>query len=485
MVFSVLLYWDGYRGAVRLWEGSAAYTHCFLIIPIALFLVWTNRDDLRGYALRPSAWGAVVVGLFGGVWFFAYLSGVAEGVHIALVGMMQGVLLGLLGPRLCRRVLLPLLYLWLMVPTGDFLIGPLQTITVQAASLMLEWSGVSTFHEGLTIEVPSGLYTVAPGCAGLNFLLAGLATALAFAELAYRRWTRKLAFVAAMIVVAVVGNALRVFLIILIAPVITWKVDIVDDHLLYGWGFFSFLLLAVMTVGFMFREEILPRRQDGVTEEQPVKWTVAGPVVAGLAVALVLPAAIARAGWPDVPVPVSGPAPGLTCGEFAPVAASAEWGAGFSGIDTYAAAGCEIAGRHVDLAAVVLRQPVRHGKIIGMERRAMDPERWGRVARTHASVRLEGVMVPVQADVLFSGGRSLLVWSLFHVDGAWREPGLSTALADLRAEVLGHPRRAAMLVAATEFSEGQEAEAAQTLAILLGARSGAAAMIQEASEARP
>ena len=40
--------------AVRTWETSTAYNHCFLVIPIALYLLWDRRFDLVGIAPRPT-----------------------------------------------------------------------------------------------------------------------------------------------------------------------------------------------------------------------------------------------------------------------------------------------------------------------------------------------------------------------------------------------------------------------------------------------
>ncbi len=39
--------------AVQTWDASTAYNHCFLIIPITLFLVWDRRHDLTGIAVQP------------------------------------------------------------------------------------------------------------------------------------------------------------------------------------------------------------------------------------------------------------------------------------------------------------------------------------------------------------------------------------------------------------------------------------------------
>ena len=34
--------------AVQTWDSSTAYNHCFLVIPITLYLLWDRRQDLAG-----------------------------------------------------------------------------------------------------------------------------------------------------------------------------------------------------------------------------------------------------------------------------------------------------------------------------------------------------------------------------------------------------------------------------------------------------
>ena len=39
--------------AVQTWDDSTAYNHCFLVIPIVLYLLWDRRESLRGLAACP------------------------------------------------------------------------------------------------------------------------------------------------------------------------------------------------------------------------------------------------------------------------------------------------------------------------------------------------------------------------------------------------------------------------------------------------
>src|ERR1700733_413529 len=40
--------------AVQTWDASTAYNHCFLVIPIVLYLLWDRRFDLTGIPARPT-----------------------------------------------------------------------------------------------------------------------------------------------------------------------------------------------------------------------------------------------------------------------------------------------------------------------------------------------------------------------------------------------------------------------------------------------
>ena len=46
--------------AVTVWEQSTAYNHCFLVIPIVLYLIWDRRDTLHGVSADPYPLAALL-----------------------------------------------------------------------------------------------------------------------------------------------------------------------------------------------------------------------------------------------------------------------------------------------------------------------------------------------------------------------------------------------------------------------------------------
>lgn len=235
-----------------LWTHSSAYNHAWLVPLVSLWLIRERRGALP--VPRPGLPGLPLIGLAVVVWYVSRRAGIAEGSHFALMAMVQGLLLTALGLAAYRAMIFPLSYLWLMVPTGAFLVPLLRRIATDLSAGLLRLSGIPVYEENFVFEVPSGVYWIEPGCAGLNFLLASLALSLAFVAVTYRGWAKRLAGVAVALAVAVVGNAVRIWGIIAIAHVSRHRIDIVDDHLLWGWGFFALLMMVAMTVGLRFRD---------------------------------------------------------------------------------------------------------------------------------------------------------------------------------------------------------------------------------------
>lgn len=297
LVLLLAIYAETASTAVALWSHASAYSYAFLIAPISAFLIWRERGSLAGLSPEPAWIGLAVVAAFAVVWLAADFLWIAEGRHIALMGMIQGLLLAILGFRIYRRLAFPLLYLWLMVPTGTFLIAPLQHISHAGALALIKLSGIPVFADGMLIEVPEGRFVVEPGCAGLNFILAALALSLLYAKLNYRSARARVVCVALALATSIVANIVRIYLIIVLTQVTHRQLDIADDHLLYGWGFFGAIMLAMMWWGGRFAAADLVSEPFAPVASTAPPMRVAAVAAAALVIAAV-PAALSAATAP-------------------------------------------------------------------------------------------------------------------------------------------------------------------------------------------
>ena len=105
-----LLFHGEVVAAVQTWNNSTAYNHCFLVIPIAFYLLWDRRAALVGVPrqLMPTA---LLLGVpLAAVWLVSERLGIMEGRQLAAVSFVEVLFLAMLGKRLWWAVAGPLLY---------------------------------------------------------------------------------------------------------------------------------------------------------------------------------------------------------------------------------------------------------------------------------------------------------------------------------------------------------------------------------------
>jgi exosortase A len=245
----LLAYWPSWASMVQVWWQTTTFHHGFLIAPIAAALVWRLRPELARLAPTPEPLGLVALAGCAAAWLLGHAGDVQLLQHLAVVGMLVGAALTLLGRQVTRVIAFPLAFLFLMVPFGEGIVPWLQDFTAHFAVALLRLVGVPVFHDGVLIETPSGLFEVAEACAGIRFLIANLVVAVLFAHLALRKPWKWVLFLALGVVVPIVANGLRAFAIVYIAYLTDNAYAAGVDHLVYGWGFFTAVMLVLLLLG--------------------------------------------------------------------------------------------------------------------------------------------------------------------------------------------------------------------------------------------
>ena len=282
------LSWDSVTAMVTTWYNISAYNHGFIIFPVAAYLAWERRWRLRELHLQPCWPGLLVVTGFALLWLLSRGASLLEGEQFAYIGILQGLILTIMGRKIFRALILPILYLLLMVPTGTFLLPALQTVATWLTVQLLQLTNIPFFVEQYHIQLPVGAFVVAPGCAGLNFIFSSLALSIVYAELMYTGWRRKLAAILIAVGAAILANGVRIFAILWLAEISNNQLAIVDDHILYGWGFFFIVLLLMMWIGGKFSNIELHSAGNGAWDWLPRRLSPAGNLVmAGVASAAI------------------------------------------------------------------------------------------------------------------------------------------------------------------------------------------------------
>ena len=249
-----LVFWREIQAAVEVWNASTAYSHCYLVVPMALYLLWERRDLLIGARAEPEL-GATLAALPLTVfWLLAERLGIMEARQLAVIAGFELLFFTVLGRRLFRLLSGPLLFLFFLVPFGAFLTPILQQFTATFSITGLDILGIPNFSDGFTIETPAGVFFVAEACAGLRFLIASIAFGVFYSLLSYTSFIRRLLFIAASVVVPILANGFRALGIVVLGQVLGSAEAAAADHIIYGWVFFSVVMLLLIAGGHAFRQ---------------------------------------------------------------------------------------------------------------------------------------------------------------------------------------------------------------------------------------
>ena len=316
---SLLLLWIGFcfrataESMVSIWSRSETFTHGFFIAPISLWLIWRRREQLRIATPTTSPIWMLPLALLGVCWWVGDMIGANVVVQFSFVGMLIAAVFFMLGWTVARIILFPLLFLLFAVPFGEFLLPLLIEKTADITVFALRLTGVPVYREGNSFLIPSGAWSVVEACSGVRYLIASVVVGALFAYLNYRSWQRRAVFVAVSIVVPILANWVRAYLIVMLGHLSGNRIATGVDHVIYGWLFFGIVISILFAIGARWYEPERVPAPEPSTHAAPVarppalRWIGVG-VVAAWVTLPPLAARIATGGVPE-PARLSYPAP--------------------------------------------------------------------------------------------------------------------------------------------------------------------------------
>jgi exosortase A len=458
------------------WYGSQTFGHGFLVLPISLCLIWLKRDEVSRCELRPLPLVLVLLAMLAALWLLARLALAPVGEEFALVAMFPTLVWLLLGSSVARRLLFPLLFLFFMVPVGDFLVPLLQGVAAWIAAKGLELVRVPVILEGHLISVPSGAWEVAEACSGLRYLIASLVLACLFANVVYTSRRRQLIFVVSSLIFSVVANGVRVFGIVLLGQLVSMKVASGVDHLIYGWIVFTFIIAVLFSVGWRCREpgkgefakldSVIPASDaaeiGGWNRSAPP--TFLGAALAAVALLLLISTS-ASAHWLDrpsqVPALLLRPTP-LVLPPWRPAGGYADtWKPQFRGAASQLFETYSDGARQVYLFVAYYTHEQAEATLVSNTNALVNPG-WMVIENGRARSALDGKPGGIAENVIQGASNRRLVWSCYWVDGQFTDNPYRAKLRRVKALLLGEPRASAFVAVASDYVPDRSA-AAQTL----------------------
>ena len=198
-------------------------SHGWLVLPFSLYVLWTEREDLKRTPGAPSLWGLLacipcvllaVLGTRGLQLRFEQLG---------FIGLCITLPWAFYGRRFARLFIFPALFLLFTIPLSTFL----DTVTIHlrllasgTALFVLKGFGLDVVQRG-TAVISQGAHPfsvdVAAPCSGMRSIFALTALTAAYAWFTQRTWLRRGVLFACSIPLAVLGNISRILTICLVA----------------------------------------------------------------------------------------------------------------------------------------------------------------------------------------------------------------------------------------------------------------------------
>lgn len=233
----------------HIWWTSTTYGHCLFVLPVIGWLVWQRREGLA--QVRPVAWapGLAVVAAGAVGWLLGDAASAAIVRQFGLLMMIWGAVAATLGPNVVRGLAFPLAWAVFLVPFGEEMEAPLQTLTANVSVAMLHLAGIAAQLDGVLIRTSFGFFEVAEACSGAKFVIAMLAFGTLAANVCFVSWRRRAAFLAAAIIVPIIANCIRAFGTMYAAHLTSVEEATGFDHIVYGWVFFAAVMAGVLAIG--------------------------------------------------------------------------------------------------------------------------------------------------------------------------------------------------------------------------------------------
>ena len=248
-----ILYFGTFRELMGQWDTNIYYSHGYLILPIAAWLIWRMRGTLQSIPAAPS-WAGLPV-LIGGLALLAL--GIradilfAQGLSLILV--LAGVTHTLWGRRALREASFPLFVLIFMIPLPYLLLDPIgfpmkRAAAAQAASI-LQLFGVPILREGVYLHLPHYTLVVEDVCNGLRSLITMLTLSTILAQVLLPFYRDRLLLIASSVPISLAANIIRIMVTVLMGYYVSKELAQGFLHEFSGLFVFALSLGGLVLVG--------------------------------------------------------------------------------------------------------------------------------------------------------------------------------------------------------------------------------------------
>lgn len=454
LLLQLLFFYPTYWGMVEIWWRSETFAHGFFIFPIAAYLIWKKRNQLRYSPVHSDYRALFPLITLGFIWLLAYAVDVIVVKQFAAVLMLPALVWLMLGWQTTSLILFPLAFLLFAVPFGEFLVYPLMKFTAVFTVNAIRAVGIPVFWEGLYFSLPSGSWSVVEACSGFRYILASLTLGALYAYLSYQSFWRRTAFMVLALVVPIVANGLRAFMIVMIGHFSGMELAVGVDHLIYGWVWFGVVMFIMFWIGSFWTDKSTAQV---VVDQAGVRPTSKGNTVwaFSLAVAiLIIPVCFSSiqneksSSLAEVQMPST-----VANWQRIDDESLVSWQPIYQGasqeINTLYVSDEKTLGLHI----AVFANQQQGEELVNRNHRLihMKDKNWKEVNRVVRNEEIAGVDIGLVEAQIKSPAQSLLVWQWKHFNGVMTSNDFYLKALEAWAKITGQPQQGAAVIVYTTY----------------------------------
>lgn len=267
-VATLALFWPTIASFPPTWNVSFQ-EQGFFVGALVLWLIWRDRHRIVRSAGEGIPDLLSVIGLLSAAWLFAVVMNVRLVHQFLFTTIMTVGALAIFGWSARRIILVTAATFLLALPFWDLLSPYLQRLTVIASGGMTTLAGIDAEIGYDYISLSSGTFLVEEGCSGINFLMGGLVLGAFYAHLFTRRWQTQVKIVAVAGAMSIVGNWIRVAVLVFLGEASAMRSPYIQDHLWQGWAIFTLLMIPT----YFLARRIERRDARRTVEDAGSDWT--------------------------------------------------------------------------------------------------------------------------------------------------------------------------------------------------------------------